>query len=746
MMMSHLYAEVVILGTALDRCLHYSVPPQLADRVRPGSIARVELGKRQATAIVVSVGSTAPELPEKIRIRSLLDIRDDFAVPPDLLQLSKWIARYYFYPLGEVLSLAVPYGGLPGSGRLKPPGIRTVRLVADRFPAAKKFSERETAIIRLLENSGGAIPLKTLKEECKGADYALRKMTKNGLIAIEEVAAPESACPAPKLAAPFELTADQKNALDEILPTVGEASFQPFVLYGVTGSGKTEIYLRLVQEALTSGKGAVILVPEIALSTQMEAIFHERFGPVLAVWHSALSERERRLQWFDIHSGCRRIVLGARSAVLSPIKDLGLVIVDEEHDTAYKQEDHLRYNARDVALMRGKILGVPVVMGSATPSLQTVSLVNRNTYRAVLLPSRVLDRPLPEFEIVDMRREGPRSGIFSYKLREAITETIRNGNQVLLFLNRRGFAKHYVCNACGHVLECASCSVSLTYHKGDNLLRCHYCGWERALVERCPSCGHAALVAHGFGTERVEKEAKKLFPDAKIVRVDRDTMSNHEKLVQALDAVRSGRADILLGTQMVAKGHDFPELTLVGIINADVGLQVPDFRAGETLVQLLLQVAGRAGRGEAPGKVILQTYNPFHFTIESALKMDYDGFCEKELESRKTLQYPPFARLLKLLVTAGTDVAARDGARMLASVCREKADAFRTDGKQIAILGPAPAAYVKLKNRFRWQIFIKTWTSSDMQNFVESVLSAVKSDPTFRPVQITVDRDPATEI
>lgn len=745
-MMTQLYAEVVILGTALDRSLHYSVPPQLAEKVLPGSVAAVELGKRQTTAIVVSVGSTAPELPEKVRIRSILDIRDDFAVSPDLLRLSKWIARYYFYPLGEVLALAVPYGGLPGSGRLNPPGVRTARLVSERFPAARKFTERERAIIRLLEGSGGALPLKALKEECKGIDYALRKMAKNGIIAIEEVSVPESPRPAVNLAAPFELTADQKNALDEILPAVRESSFQPFVLYGVTGSGKTEIYLRLVQETLASGKGAMILVPEIALSTQMEAIFRERFGPVLAVWHSALSERERRLQWFDIHSGRKRIVLGARSAVLSPIKDLGLAIVDEEHDTAYKQEDHLRYNARDVALMRGKILGIPVVMGSATPSLQTVSLVNRNSYRAVLLPSRVLDRPLPEFEIVDMRREGPRSGIFSHRLRDGIAETIRNGNQVLLFLNRRGFAKHYVCNACGHVLECASCSVSLTYHKGDNLLRCHYCGWERALVERCPSCGHAALVAHGFGTERVEKEAKKLFPDAKIVRVDRDTMSSHEKLVQALDAVRSGRADILLGTQMVAKGHDFPELTLVGIINADVGLQVPDFRAGETLVQLLLQVAGRAGRGETPGKVILQTYNPFHFTIESALKMDYDGFCEKELESRKTLQYPPFARLLKLLVTAGTDNAARDGARMLASVCREMADPFRTDGKQIAILGPAPAAYVKLKNRFRWQIFIKTWTSSDMQNFVENVLSAAKADPAFRPVQITVDRDPATEI
>jgi primosomal protein N' (replication factor Y) len=545
---------------------------------------------------------------------------------------------------------------------------------------------------------------------------------------------------------PLELTQDQNAALAETFPFVDNPSFQPFVLYGVTGSGKTEIYLRLIEKAARCGNGSLVLVPEIGISAQMESIFRQRFGDLLAVWHSALAEKERRQAWADIRSGSRNIVLGARSAVLTPVHNLRLIIVDEEHDTSYKQEDHLRYNARDVALMRGKISGAPVIMGSATPSIQTLHRCTEKRYRSIQLPRRVMSKPPPEFEIVDMKREGGRHGIFSFKLREAIGETIGSGRQALLFLNRRGYSKYYLCNACGHALQCMSCSVTLTYHKKDNQLHCHYCGWETSLPERCPVCSHAALFPHGFGTEKVEKEVKRLFPEARVVRMDRDTMKGRGRLESALDEVRSGKANVLLGTQMVAKGHDFPNITLVGIINADAGLQAPDFRGGEVLVQLLIQVAGRAGRGEDPGRVILQTYNPSHFTIESALRLDYDGFCAEELKSRKNLQYPPFTRLLKILVTSVSEESARDGARLLAVICRETAESFRNSGRSVAVMGPSPAAYVKLRNRFRWQLFIKTWTSSDMQSFTGSVLESVKGDTALRSVQITVDRDPATEI
>lgn len=703
-MTADLFAEVVIIGTALNKGLHYSIPSRFAGKVQPGSRVSVELGKRKAAGVVICVGSSLPELPDTVKVRPILDTIDDLpTIPADLLELCLWLSRYYFYPPGEVFSLVIPFAGSePMLRGRKSPRKKSVRRI-DRSTGDPASGEAGSNLL-----SGGGL-------ENGLKPYAL------------------------------ELTGDQNAALEETVPFLDNPGFQPFVLYGVTGSGKTEVYLHLIEKAARRGHGSLVLVPEIGISAQMESIFGKRFGNGLAVWHSALPEGERRRAWADIRHGRKHVVLGARSAVLTPVHDLKLIIVDEEHDTSYKQEDHLRYNARDVALMRGKLSGSPVIMGSATPSIQTVYRCIEKRYRSILLPSRVMNKPRPEFEIVDMKREGGRHGIFSFKLREAIGETIRNGRQTLLFLNRRGYDRFYLCNSCGYALQCASCSVTLTYHKEINGLRCHYCGWETVLPERCPVCAHAALFPHGFGTEKVEKEIKRLFPEARVVRMDRDTINRRDRLLNALEAVRSGKADVLLGTQMVAKGHDFPNITLVGIINADAGLQAPDFRAGEVLVQLLIQVAGRAGRGEEPGRVILQTYNPAHFTIESALNLDYDGFCREELKSRENLQYPPFTRLLKILVTSASEESARSGARMLAAVCREKADSLRSTGGSVAVLGPSPAAHVKLKNRFRWQIFIKTWSSSDMQNFSGDVLQTVKSDPAFRSVQITVDRDPATE-
>jgi len=764
--MADLFAEVVIMGTALNKGLHYSIPSRLAGKVEPGSRVSVELGKRKAAGIVLSVVNSLPELPETVKIRPILDTIDELpAMPSDLLKLCLWVSNYYFYPLGQVFDLVIPFGrSEPIGSALSGPATKFVRLVDCKACESLK-SEKSKEIIRLLRLAGGAAGLRDLRKLCENADYWLKKLIKDGIIAVEESQTGPgtdypASCKAGTASPPLskgrqggfsnlcalELTEDQGAALDQTAPFLDNPRFQPFVLYGVTGSGKTEIYLRLMEKAAQSGNGSLVLVPEIGISVQMESIFRERFGAGLAVWHSALPERERKRAWADIRSGRKKIVLGARSAVLTPVQDLKLIIVDEEHDTSYKQEDHLRYNARDVAVMRGKIVGAPVILGSATPSIQTVHGCTEKRYRSIALPSRVMNKPRPELEVVDMKREGGRHGIFSFKLSEAIGQTIGSGRQALLFLNRRGYAKYYLCNACGQALQCVSCSVTLTYHKKDNRLRCHYCGWETSLPERCPVCAHAALFPHGFGTEKVEKEVKRLFPDARVVRMDRDTLNSRDRLVSALDAVRSGKADVLLGTQMVAKGHDFPNITLVGIINADAGLQAPDFRAGEVLVQLLIQVAGRAGRGEELGRVILQTFNPSHFTIESALNLDYDGFCREELRSRKTLQYPPFTRLLKILVTSAGEESAREGARLLAVVCRQRADSFRSTERSVAVLGPSPAAYVKLRNRFRWHLFIKTWTSSDMQSFTECVLESIKGDPAFRSVQITVDRDPATEI
>ncbi|MEM5788009.1 MAG: primosomal protein N' [Syntrophobacteraceae bacterium] len=756
------FAEVAILGTALETSLHYSVPEEMED-LRPGCIVSVLLGRRSATGVVLSLSEAAPDLPENITIRPILGRPDSrTVVPPDILALCRWISTYYFYPMGEVLSFTIAGKEAGRTGKTGAPAAasssagggvslsrqRMVRLTGKAPPLGRKDSEGATALLKMLEEAGCPVSIQEIRACVKNSDYWLRKFARGGVIAIEE--REESIEPPPDGRASAErallLTLDQRQALDIIAPHLETPAFGTFVLYGVTGSGKTEIYIQLVEKAVQFGKGALVLVPEIALSTQMEAIFRERFGPALAVWHSALSPRDRRRDWNDILDGKKTIVLGARSAILTPVQNLGLIIVDEEHDPAYKQEDRLRYNARDVALVRSKILDVPVVLGSATPSLQTVHRFRSEQYRLVSLPSRIFGRAQPDLEIVDMRREGRGGRIFSAKLRDGIARVLEEGRQAVLFLNRRGFAKYYLCNSCGHVLQCISCSLTLTYHQKENCLRCHYCGWQRELPQRCPVCEQAALFAHGYGTERLEKEVERLFPNAGMVRFDRDAIRSHEKLVSTLDAVRSGRADIIVGTQMIAKGHDFPNITLVGIINADAGLQVPDFRAGENLVQLLFQVSGRAGRGEDPGRVILQTYNPYHYTVDALLKMDYDGFCDNELESRKVLQYPPYTRLLKFLVTSGTEEAARTGARLLAVICREKAASLKEAGRHIAVLGPSPAAYVKLKNRFRWQVFIKTWQSSDMQFFAESVIASVKADAGFRQVQVTVDRDPASDL
>ncbi len=749
--MADLYAEVVVVGTALPKGFHYSVPARLAEKVLPGVRVAVELGRRKTAGVVICVGDCPPELPEKVKIRPILDTIDELpVVPPDLLKLCLWLSSYYFYPLGEVFDLVIPFREPIGS-LLNGPKIKFVSLIDCGAGTEDLKSKKSAEIIRFLRSAGGRATLPDLRRSCANLDYSLKKLLKNGTIALADSESCGQSRPCdepcgilnPSL---LELTDEQSASLDEIGPFIENPSFQPFVLYGVTGSGKTEVYLRLIEKTVQSGRGALVLVPEIGISAQMETIFRERFGKELAVWHSALSEKERRLAWSEIRSGRRKIVLGARSAVLMPVQDLGLMIVDEEHDSSYKQEDRLRYNARDVALMRGKIVGAPVVMGSATPSISTVYRCLEGKYRSISLHNRVMNRPQPQFDVVDMKREGGHAGIFSFKLKEAIRETVRGGHQALLFLNRRGYSSYYLCNACGEALHCLSCSVTLTYHEKDNCLRCHYCGWETPLPERCPVCANATVFAHGFGTEKVEKEVKKLFPDAHVVRMDRDVLNSHHQLISALEAVRSGKADILLGTQMVAKGHDFPNLTLVGIINADAGLQAPDFRAGESLVQLLIQVAGRAGRGDEPGRVILQTYNPSHFTIVSAIKLDYEGFCREELKSRETLQYPPFARLLKVLVTSASEESAQAGARLFAGICREKAQDFRSAGTNVAILGPSPSAYVKLKNRFRWQVFIKTWKSSDMQTFIESAIESIKGDPALRAVQITVDRDPASEM
>ncbi len=807
-------AEVAVFN-ALEKSLYYTIPPELSEKIRVGRRVLAPLGRRQAVGITLALHTPSIAIPEGVSLRPLAAALDDAPVmPPELVELCRWMANYYFHPPGEVIQAglpaeidaapeafarmtpagreaagetepselvatllredAVPLARLAAEGRTartiqkelraleekgwierffkcepsaaQPKTFKLVRLVGEPSPSAVQKSEKLRALLHALEEAGGAIPLRELRQSAAHSDYWVRKLEKEGTLRtedVEEVRESQWGQSIPD-ASPLELTSDQMGAFEAVAPFLERPAFQPFLLHGVTGSGKTEVYLRIIEEALRRGRGALVLVPEIALSTQLEALFRQRFGARLAIWHSGLSQGTRYDQWRQTLSGAKSVVLGVRSSVFMPVVDLGIIIVDEEHDLSYKQEDRLRYHARDVALVRARMVGIPVVLGSATPSLQTLHHCRMGRYQLIEMPRRILDRPLPALQVVDMRRERGGARIISNQLRKDLTETFERREQSLLFLNRRGFASFFVCRDCGHVIQCPHCSVSLTHHQKDNCLRCHYCGHEAGIPEACPSCEKGGLVSVGFGTERIEEEIGKLLPEARIVRIDRDTASRPRSMAELLGAVREQRADVLIGTQMIAKGHDFPNVTLVGVVNADTALQISDFRAGETTVQLLMQVAGRAGRGEKPGRVVLQTYNPTHYTLRAVLATDYMGFCTEELASREELQYPPFTRMIKLLVTAARLEETIAAAHALAALSREEAGRMAKDNRHIGVLGPAPAPIQKLLNRFRWHVYIKAWTSADLQAFTEALLTRAKPLPEFRRAQIAVDRDPVS--
>ena len=542
---------------------------------------------------------------------------------------------------------------------------------------------------------------------------------------------------------PPALTGDQQVVLKEVGGALGKG-FKTFLLAGVTGSGKTEIYLSLARRVLEKGGQVLVLVPEIALISQVERRFRARFGEQVAVLHSSLSAGERFDQWRRIVAGQAPVVIGARSAIFAPLTRPGLIVVDEEHDTAFKQETGLRYNARDLAVVRAKISGAVALLGSATPAVQTFYNTENGKFRRVALPRRVENRPLPVVSIFDLRQtKGMRGSvrIISEPLHRAMRETLDQGNQVLLFLNRRGFAGHSVCLACGEPVRCRYCDITLTLHQSQHAYRCHYCGFSRPETMTCAVCGSASVRALGIGTEKVEALARKLFPDASVARMDRDTTARKGSIQRMLKQVKDGKIDILVGTQMVAKGHDFPNITLVGIICADLSLDFPDFRSGERTFQLLAQVAGRTGRGNTPGRVILQTYNPGHFTIQAARDQDYPRFYQREIHFRQSLRYPPFAFLVQLKISGRDRMKTRDKARAIGTAGQAlKAGASRF--ASITLLGPIEAPLAKISGRYRWQIFIKGLRSADLHDFVRQLAAVPSLRFNDRSVRVVIDVDP----
>jgi primosomal protein N' (replication factor Y) (superfamily II helicase) len=629
-------------------------------------------------------------------------------------------------------------------------GYEFVRSPEGRLKAAPTNSNVEAGFSRPALGSKQQLALDTLRDAPDGIATAmlaaegispasLKRLVELGLIAIhrrqvdrdpfEGGAALTSAA-----REPVTLTGEQNEAIEQLRAWTASAAFHCVLLHGVTGSGKTELYLRLADEIRSRGRGVLLLVPEIALTPAVAAIFRAAFGERVAIQHSGLSDGERHDQWRRIRGGLVDVVVGTRSAVFAPLKNLGLVIVDEEHDGSYKQEEAPRYNGRDVAIVRAQQSGALAILGSATPSMESFHNAQTGRYKRVSLQRRVMDRPLADVRIVDMREEYAASGpdvILSAALVGALRETLERHEQAIVLLNRRGYATVVFCRQCAHTLECPNCSVSLTVHKAIRRARCHYCNYSTGIPGMCAACGGAFLEQVGFGTERVEGEIRTLLPEARVARVDRDTIRRRGAIGGLLSRFATGELDVLVGTQMIAKGHDFPRVTLVGVISADVGLGMADFRAGERTFQLLTQVAGRAGRGELRGEAVVQTLYPNHYSIRHACSQNYAAFFGDEIEFRRRMNYPPVIALINVIVKART----REGAMTDAA---DLARALRWGGEPYRVLGPAPAPLSRLKGEHRAQFFMKGIHRASMRKALVAVL---ESRPEVRRRTI-VDVDP----
>ena len=628
---------------------------------------------------------------------------------------------------------------------------QTVKAKMERYVALpgsdvsfKKLSGAGQKIMAVVKDEG-EISVQKLKALVPSAPRIIHSLEKGGHISILQKKVYRDPFGEPiRSDTTHILTGEQQHAVSKVLSLLGQG-FATCLLTGVTGSGKTEVYLHLAAEAVQRGLCALVLVPEIALISQMERCFRARFGECVAILHSGLSAGERYDQWLRIARQEVTIAIGARSAVFAPFADIGIIIVDEEHDTSYKQDSGLRYNARDLAVVRAKLHNCVALLGSATPSIQSYYNVTQAKFTQVTLKQRVEQRPMPAITVVDLRKYRDTRGIKRFitpQLHTAIKESLEHGKQVLLFLNRRGFASYPVCGACGEAIRCKNCDISLTLHQGARAYKCHYCGFTLAATSHCLSCGSNKISLLGLGTEKVEAAVKALFPDARVARMDRDTTVRKGSILKILKGLRNQTIDILVGTQMVAKGHDFPNITLVGIICADLSLNFPDFRAGERTFQLLAQVAGRAGRGKVPGRVILQTYCPDHFSILSATDQDFKKFYNQEIHFRKSLNYPPFARMVQLKISGKNKDKTRQHALAIGDLCHDLLKSDDTFLKYVQVLGPIEAALPRVAKHFRWQILLKGLKVGPLHRFLKQILFKNRGKISSRNIKVVADVDP----
>ena len=733
-----MYAAIAV-EAPLTTIFHYSIPEKLTGKVQPGSRVTAPFGPRRIRGFCVALSEDCPIDPKKCR--------DIISAGPEgeivlssLLELTSWAAAYYYSSWGMMLAAAVPSAvrkGHKAETALYAQLNRKeeeIRLTITFLP--KKAAKQEAVLRYMLENAGKQEMLASRILAATGAAHqTLRSLEKKGLLTITEKIFDRDRISLKPEKKEIILNLEQSTAINTINQILDKAEFRPFLLYGITGSGKTEVYLRCMSHALEQGKSVLVLVPEISLTPQTLGRFKDRAGDVVAL-HSHMSDGERAEAWRRLRRGEVRVVVGARSAVFAPLLNLGLIIIDEEHEHTFKQENDPRYHGRDLAVMRAKQENACIILGSATPSLESWQNAQNGRYELLRLSERPGIANPPQTVIVDMKEEfaeQKKMVMISRRLERELLNCLAHEKQAILFLNRRGFNTSIKCLSCGETLKCNSCEISLTYHRQSNLLRCHYCDFSAHPPEECPYCGSRNLRFSGTGTERVEDILSKLTPEARILRMDSDTMNRRDAHAKALAAFANKEYDILVGTQMVTKGFDFPDVTLVGVLAADSAIDMPDFRAAERTFQLVTQVVGRAGRAENPGVAVIQAFQPEHYALQSAVAQDFEGFAAVELAYRCQLNYPPFSRVARIVGRARNEAEIKTTLAEIAQKYREKAPS------PLAVLGPSPCPLAKLQDEFRYHIMLKARSHKELSVMLSAATEIYNRQKKNQRIIIDVD-------
>ncbi len=727
----------IAIPSPLRRSFDYLPPEAENPRPVPGVRVQVPFGNRVVIGILLEMAAGSLIAPRRLR-RAIRILDQEPVLPPDLMALLRWGSEYYHHPIGEVLQGALPAQLRTGAAaRLRPDTIwRLTEKGLATQPRELARAPRQAELLELLrEHSAGLSPARLERQHCNWRPAMLR-LKEKGLVEACEITPPPVMAPVTTAGRgnPPALNRAQQNAVDRLLESA--TGFSVTLLEGVTGSGKTEVYLRIVERIIATGRQALILVPEIGLTPQLLERFARRFpGRATVQLHSALPDRERLAAWLAARDGTAPIIIGTRSALFTPLKNPGLIILDEEHDPSFKQQEGFRYSTRDMAIVRARNAGIPILLGSATPSLESLHNAARRRYRHLLLPERAGAAGSPEFRLLDLRRQPMQEGI-SFKLMEIMEEHLQRGGQVLLFLNRRGYAPTLLCHECGWVGRCHRCDAHLTLHQRQQCLRCHHCGREQPLDSQCPECGSLDLRALGAGTERIETVLQERFPEFSMARLDRDSTSRKGSMQRLLGEIRAGQRRILIGTQMLTKGHHFPDVSLVGILDGDQGLFSADFRASERMSQLIVQVAGRAGRAERPGQVVIQTHHPEHPLLQQLITEGYSGFARSALEERRSAELPPY-RFLALLRAEATG---RDLPLQFLQEAHRQAGRMEMDG--VTLWQPVPAPMERRAGRYRAQLLLQSASRGALHRLLDQLLPLLEESRSGRRVRWSLDVDP----